>query len=380
MELNNIRVNQLVADLARQIKIKIQKTVAHPVWHVPDAEEDDGGGCSIDGENLVLDQLYGVRKYVNVSYPNHITSCVSSYADATITSSGVSILTIGWSYILSVRLLELQGETVTYTRYKVGTRPRRDLMSNNHPPNTVEIDLGRPASRQLIAWLRAILAPKAGWVAKGSKRENYTPWAVLLPSDVQFCLYVDEPIEVDQQEHPPTYAEAAQLFSEFCGLFGLGKQEGRPGRPRKDTPKPSPVTLAFLAALALPFYRHLKLQPHFPQPMMKRSRLVSHAHSDLIKSYVKDLSYYMTLSMQPRCVGSIIWSIFRQPEIECSLVSPWLSSISAILKPIIEFKGDRSSCNSLRPPTTMRGAVVAWHFPLWQLYYFRFNSKMPRYA
>jgi hypothetical protein len=44
----------------------------------------------------------------------------------------------------------------------------------------------------------------------------------------------------------------------------------------------------------------------------------------------------MTLSADPRGLGSVIWSIFWQSDIMCNLVSPWLSSTLSILKPIID--------------------------------------------
>lgn len=55
-----------------------------------------------------------------------------------------------------------------------------------------------------------------------------------------------------------------------------------------------------------------------------------------IRQYVADLRYYMTLSMHPGSVGSIIWSIFWQPDVECNTVSPWLSFILSVLRPIID--------------------------------------------
>ncbi|KAL2016378.1 hypothetical protein VTK56DRAFT_3800 [Thermocarpiscus australiensis] len=44
----------------------------------------------------------------------------------------------------------------------------------------------------------------------------------------------------------------------------------------------------------------------------------------------------MALSMHPASVGFIIWSIFWQPNIPCNLVSPWLSSILSVIKPILD--------------------------------------------
>lgn len=97
----------------------------------------------------------------------------------------------------------------------------------------------------------------------------------------------------------------------------------------------SPPTAAFLAALALPFYRHVNLQPQFSIPKLRR-RQIDITTLQPIRQYVSDLRYYMTLSMHPRSLGSVLWSIFWQPDIECNVVSPWVSSILSVIKPIID--------------------------------------------
>jgi hypothetical protein len=93
----------------------------------------------------------------------------------------------------------------------------------------------------------------------------------------------------------------------------------------------------FIAALALPFYCGAGLQPQFSLPLLRR-RSVTSSHTvepTRIPQHVADLQYYMTLSMHSRSVGSIIWSIFWQPDIECNLVSPWLASILSVIKPVL---------------------------------------------
>lgn len=323
-----------------------------PVWHLPEpqseGEDDLESSDSVGEKDFPINKLYGVRKYFRFSFPTPITCNIRSKAqiedgnlddcsgNRPLDPPGLFILTLCWSYILSIRLWELQGKIVTYTRHVLRTEPRENLQKHDESSNSVKIDLGRPASRQLVAWLCAILASKPGWAAKGAKVVNFTPWATLCPDDAHFGLYADEPAEVYQQERPPSSAEAVELLVEFCSLFGLGNPQRRRGRPRKDASELSPVTSAFLAALALPFYRYVELQPQFSLPVLKRSRQANQVNIYIAQHYFKDLTYYMTLSADPRGVGSVIWSIFWQPDIECNLVSPWLSSTLGILKPIID--------------------------------------------
>lgn len=350
--------------------------VGQSVWHVPEA--DDGDGIDPSHEtSFALDHLYGTHTYVHLSHPTPILCRMSSSPDSTRAWPGLLILTRCWSYILSVRLWELQGKAVAFTGHRLEAKPGQDLEDSDDLSMDVKIDLRRPASRPLVTWLSAVLAPKQGWVPKAAKRPDYTPWTTVLPTDIQFGLYADEPAEVYRQDKsPPSSAEAVELLIEFCGLFGLGKPERRPGRPRKDMSEPSPVTVAFLAALALPFYRCLEFQPQFSPPFVQRSRQVSRTHSDLVRSYVKDLSYYMTLSMQPLALGSVVWSIFWQPEVECNLVGPWLSSILSVLRPIID-AGDTGLLTQVF--ALRRPRVALWWFGIFALGSRSMLPLIPRY-
>jgi hypothetical protein len=51
---------------------------------------------------------------------------------------------------------------------------------------------------------------------------------------------------------------------------------------------------------------------------------------------MNDLPYFMTLSISPASMGSIIWSIFWEPGIECNLVSAWFGSTLEVIRPITE--------------------------------------------
>lgn len=339
--------------------------VGQSVWHVPEAEDGDGINASQE-TSFALDQPYGTQKYVHLSYPTPIVCRMSSSADSGRACwPGLLILTRCWSYIFSVRLWELQGKAVVSTRHRLEVKPGHDLEDSDDLSMDVKIDLRKPASRRLVTWLSAVLAPKQSWAPKATETQEHSPWTMVLPTDLQISLYADEHAEVYRQDKsPPTSAEAAELLVEFCALFGLGKQDRRPGRPRKNISEPSPVTAAFLAALALPFYRCLEFQPRFSPPFVQRSRQVSQTHSDLVRSYVKDLSYYMTLSMQPSDIGSIVWSIFWQPEVECNLVGPWLSSILSVLRPIID-AGDTGLLT--RVFALRRPRVALWWFGIFAL-------------
>lgn len=58
----------------------------------------------------------------------------------------------------------------------------------------------------------------------------------------------------------------------------------------------------------------------------------------LIRRYLDDIRYFMTLSIYPPSIGTILWSIFWQPDVDCNLVSPWLASFLDTLEPTIKQK------------------------------------------
>lgn len=257
-----------------------------------------------------------------------------------------------WSYILSTRLLELQGRKPIYSPHSLLSLAA-DTFSVAMPGTTAMLDLGASTSPGLVRWLCAILAPKPGWSADGG---GFPPWAAFCSGsssnsgndngiNARFAVVTaDRPASFSLSEPPPSSTEATDLLIELYSLYGLLEPEQWPGHQQSEL---SPATAAFFAALALPFYRSDDLQPHFPIQLHKRhtgtgigisESPTGHAGLEAarIRQYTADLRYYMTLSMDTRAIGSTLWSIFWQPDIEANLVSPWVSSILRVLRPVLE--------------------------------------------
>lgn len=305
--------------------------IGRPLWHVPDPEKDEAARK----QELNLQYALGARKYFHVSCPKPIECRVSARPSPPghapwAPQRGLSLLTMCWSYILSVRLLELQGRKVVYTRHSL--LPIKAKIPRAKP-GVVVLNLGAYASHRLMRWLCAILSPEPGWSADGG---DFPPWAAFCSGDARFVVASANDPAAFSNEPPPDSTQATELLIELCVLYGLFRPRTRPGEKLADIP---PSTAAFLAALALPFYRNVDLTPQFPLPSLRRrstnSAVLEPTVSNL-RQYVADLRYYMTLSMHPRSIGSVIWSIFWQPDIESNLVSPWLSSTLSVIKPILE--------------------------------------------
>ena len=314
-----------------------------PLWHVPDPEHEGDGAV----QGLDLQYLHGRRVYFSVSSLRPVECHVYSHPplpghELLSAQRGLSILTMCWSYILSVRLLELQRRKPVYSQHCL-----LPVTAKAFKPSAGEmlLDLGASASPKLLKWLCAIISPRPGWTADGG---GFPPWAAFCTGQVRFVVAAaDGPAGSPfPGESSPNSAEATELLIEFCAIYGLLEPEHQPDdhqpghQPDDHPPELSPVTTAFFAALMLPFYRFGGLRPQFPNPILKRcsAGMVKGATREptRIRQYAADLRYYMTLSMNTKCLGSALWSMFWQPDIETNLVSPWLSSISRVLKPVLE--------------------------------------------
>ncbi|RGP71111.1 hypothetical protein FLONG3_7239 [Fusarium longipes] len=304
-----------------------------PTWFVPDDPA---------GSDLHLDNISGGTKYFRLAYPSPIDCHISSdpstchygnpigTADASNAPEGLAVLILCWSYIISSRLLELQGRKCHFTDSCL--RPIHSCNIGNLLQNDALVHLPAVASRRLVQWLCAILAPTPGWAANG--RGAHTPWDARCTGEVRFLIATEGQVAIDLDMEPPTSTEATELLIEFCNLFGIGHES----RQSRDPTLLSPIKTAFLATLAIPFYRMAKLQPQLPRPSLRprKTTPLNIEQAADIHRYTEEARYHMTLSMQPYALGSTLWSVFWQPEIQCNLVSPWLAAINSVIQPAFQ--------------------------------------------
>ncbi|RSL76337.1 hypothetical protein CEP51_010047 [Fusarium floridanum] len=284
-------------------------------------------GMDQDDEGPML--RYGRRLGFFLLAEEPIRSCISQEAasysmglDSTTTDS-LAVLTMCWSYILSVRVLEMQGREV---RYSFNRLP---LQQQHETPMIDLVD----ASPALVRWLSAILCPRFGW---GPKDQGKLPmFATFLNQDSQITIGGPSfsPLALNSA---PSSSEAMELLIELCHLFRLGTEPSE----EPEWEAISPCRAGFLAALVLPFYTFMDLQPQLPTPHLAKSQrdVFEDTHEQEIRQYYSDIRYFMALGSHPPSVGSVLWSIFWQPDVDCNLVGPWLSSILEVLGPSIRQK------------------------------------------
>lgn len=302
-----------------------------PCWHIPlgIASRETVPAVKLDDGDAAL--AYGRRISFRLRTKDSIRCDACPQAASFLlgnsakTTNSLAVLTMCWSYILSVRLLEMQGRAVQYTMHRLW--PQSDKRCEQSM-----IDL-EGASPSLIRWLCAVLDPDLGWRAKD--KGFLPPWAATFKTDVRLVIRSSD--SAAGMLSPPSSPEATELLIELCGLFRLGTDLGQDVR----WDSIPPYKAAFFAALMLPFYDYMKLQPRLPPPHLTRAEggsMFDTTHERTIRQYITDLQYFMTLSIHPPSLGSVLWSIFWQPGIDCNLVSPWLASILDVLGPTIDGK------------------------------------------
>ncbi|KAI1319112.1 hypothetical protein F5Y16DRAFT_391198 [Xylariaceae sp. FL0255] len=251
------------------------------------------------------------------------------------TPKALSVLVLCWSYILSARLLELQGRRVHFSEHHL----QPTITPNPGRSQELTVHLPPSTSPGLVRWLCAVLAPAPGWTTDTAS--NFPPWASFCSGPALFVIQYAHVISF-RNSKAPTSLEALAYLAEFIDLYELGPEPPWDSSTPQQHKPIAPYTAGFLAALALPFYDIDDLEPQLPAVSLKGPRPLTTTPRptadtrQAIEQYYNDLPYYMTLSLNPRAVGSMVWSIFWQPGIPCNLVSPWLGSILEAIKPLLE--------------------------------------------
>ncbi|OAA64489.1 hypothetical protein SPI_03136 [Niveomyces insectorum RCEF 264] len=377
---------------------KVRVLTGQPLWHVPDVEPPPSTvqpplqqtdtnhvhGVTRDPPSLDMQYRYGVRKHLRIAVPRPVelrTSPTSSRPPCatplTSPASGLLILTLGWSYILSVQLLEMQGRAVSYHDAHVLRPQTAASAARCHREGFVVLDLsGDALSAELVRWICAILAPKAAWGPVDGR--DGPPWAAHCPTELRFAVVSDDAErEADGKPPPPPprAAAATELLIEFCSLFGLGLSE------TEQAHRILPPTAAFLAALMLPFTSVSGLQPQFAIPKLRRRRAGKNSYgrgllASRLRQYTADARYFMTLSLDQYGIGSILWSVFWQPNIPCNLVSAWFGATIAVLGPIL---ASRDLPKLVRVFATRRPRAAMWWLGLSMLGDLAVLDWIPRY-
>ncbi|KAL7796628.1 hypothetical protein V8C37DRAFT_353338 [Trichoderma ceciliae] len=275
-------------------------------WQI--AEETASKGCSVPSHR----PRQGIRRRWDLTRLQPTVCEISersgfNFSDSD--SNGLAFLFLGWSYILSVFLLEQQKIPVVY----------EDATGSpgDETPTGSEfiVDLG-DASDEEQRWWSALLSPGQGW--KGA-HAGQPLWAVAFTGNVKFHVMnngnASQPSEVVE---PPTSKEAVGFLSRFASMYNLESQ----------------AVLGLAMALTVPLHDNMSSTIQIPEPCLVKPSIIF--HTSTIDKEFRNLSYYMVLSSNPAFFASALWSVFWEPEIDCNLASAWCNPIIDAIQPLID--------------------------------------------
>ncbi|KAL4888243.1 hypothetical protein BDV59DRAFT_211432 [Aspergillus ambiguus] len=225
----------------------------------------------------------------------------------------LGILAMGWCYILSARLIEIQGDgaSMRYTSCKTGDS--NDSVPCHH--QTFVVNVGE-ADENVVGWWTAVLAQKGGWkavVRRTPKREFLAPWSISRTDDMCFSIK-HKGLSSSSAPSPLSSRRAFDALTEFARLHGLYSQ----------------VPIALAMALTIPTHQYYRSVGKIPLPKATGARTLN-APVEIIPSLwtslEEDLPYYMTLSCSPEVMMSTFSGAFWESDIPCNLVSPWLHPV-----------------------------------------------------
>ncbi|RJE22210.1 hypothetical protein PHISCL_05458 [Aspergillus sclerotialis] len=222
---------------------------------------------------------------------------------------------IGWYYILSARLVEIQGETATIQYTSSEADWYYDTLCHSHETHIVDIG---EADESVARWWTAILAKREGWkaiVRQTPAGEFLAPWAASRTCETSLAIKRRRRGSPNSVYTPLSSDRAFAALTEFARLHGLGSQV--------------PISLA--SALTFPTHKYCGPTVTLPFPKEADGKQAAGdmgiGPSPKWSSLMEDLPYYMTLSCNPDVMIATLCGSFWEPEVPCNLVSPWLHPI-----------------------------------------------------
>lgn len=237
----------------------------------------------------------------------------------------LGILAIGWSYILSAQLVEMQGGSASMCY----TDSRADCLDESHynPSEDVHfVDVGEVDER-VARWWTALLAKCEGWkaIVKSDPDDEFVaPWSVFRTCETPFFVKRRKRDSLSPVQMPLSSDDAFDALLQFARSHDLGSQ--------------FPISLTI--AMSFPMHRYYGIDIKLPQPRAYGGKTPTTAldGSPVWMELKKDLPYYMTLSCSPEVMISTLCGSFWQPDVPCNMVSQWLHPVEEVLCDVTEGK------------------------------------------
>lgn len=228
-------------------------------WHITGSKN-----CEASGKPI---QIPPVRLRLLIRTPTNVTLRGNSFRSWTEFEmidqpNLLAILVLAWSYILSARLMELQGRNGSQMVYTQTTAP---LYQGDEIVSSFLLDVGDVDSRT-VRWFTAVLAPGRGFrvaLLHGNTYSHHAPWEIsLVAPESPFSVRCgDGRRNLDMSGHSPLTS-----YEALRSLIGLYNRHGVSHHQ---------LHAALATALLLPTHNYLHLDPTLPCPRTPKSGFFS---------------------------------------------------------------------------------------------------------
>ncbi|OGM50939.1 hypothetical protein ABOM_000523 [Aspergillus bombycis] len=232
----------------------------------------------------------------------------------------LGVFVLGWSYILSARLIELRRSTTTDNVVYTDRKAQWDCYDQeyNDQPATADnciADIGTDDLAE-AQWWAAILAEGRGWQATLTRdgKQYYPPWECHLNSSPFRLRHRAQlpPLTSNLNTEPPSSAQAQQY------LFNLARYHDAFDQ----------LISALAATMTIPLHNRFGASITLPLPKPANSP-ISYRNTELTYRNqipaTAEIPHYMALSCISGVVPSCLLSCFWEPDVPCNLVSQWLN-------------------------------------------------------
>lgn len=224
----------------------------------------------------------------------------------------LAVFVLGWSYVLSSRLIELRRRTTEDRVVYTDNMAQWDSSLDTDTGDYFELDIGCDRLAE-VRWWAAVLAGGRGWEAilTRESRAYFPPWECHLNSSCchfRICHHAELlssiPIE------PPSSADAQEYLCNFARHHDAFDQ----------------LICALTAIMTLPMHNRLGASITLPRPISgHRSRQQTEIiHADQVPTF-DDIPRYMAFSGTSGLLASCLLGSLWEPGIPCNLASEWLN-------------------------------------------------------
>ena len=258
-----------------------------------------------------------------------------------------AVLVLAWAYILSARLVELQGTESSLLQYAEHHAP-----INAHEGKVDShflIDIG-DVDQRVTRWFAAILAPQNSFRASidfANDDPSWAPWSYCLLAENTYNItnmISDSSSTTVSEEAPLSSYEALQNLLQLCDYHDIGTSQ---------------VHAALATALLFPTHGFRGYEVSLLSSRISQQAAKTHTGITIqqdLDNFYEDLPTYIMLSCSCEVMNSLLCGAFWNPHLQSNLCSPWL-------QPLLDIRDSEQYTNNSDRFYTILAAACARRVP-----------------